>query len=184
MRRGVYLLITFTVITTAGWTQSFHISESSTIVINGTSNVSDFRCQARELDIESRVIYSDRSNYLNFQDPIAIPVEKFTCDNPVMTRDFRELLKWEENEYIILRFDSILVRNNKGVNSGKGRIKLSGVENLYSFNFNIMNLEDSVNIEGTKVLKMTDFHIEPPSRLMGLIKVEDLLIIDFKFVLK
>ena len=76
------------------------------------------------------------------------------------------------------------------VNANTSRIKLNGTLNLTGELRNvkvILNLKqgsDNIILEGEMTLNMRDYNIEPPKALFGTVKVNEIVNVTFKTILK
>jgi hypothetical protein len=119
---------------------------------------------------------------------IIIPVKEFTCINKFVYNDFLTLLKAEQYPYLeidipynsSLKFntgDSLILRNVT--------IIVAGVSSRYDINCKIYKVDNENKIlNGTTRMKLTDIDIVPPVKVLGLVKVKNEIIINFKFCLK
>lgn len=117
-------------------------------------------------------------------DTLRLGIKNFDCGRRGINRDFRNTLKSDDYPSIdvsILSFapsDSLLEEVNV-------LISLAGAEKKYILEFTSSYSSDGiVKIEGKQKLAMSDFNINPPKALFGLIKVRDELTIDFALYLK
>jgi hypothetical protein len=119
---------------------------------------------------------------------IIIPVKEFKCTNKSVYKDFLTLLKVDQYPYLEIDIphnsnikydidDSVIL---KGVS-----IIVAGVSNQYDINCKIDKVDNENQIlNGVTRIKLTDFEIVPPVRLLGLVKVKNEIIINFEFCLK
>ncbi len=65
-------------------------------------------------------------------------------------------------------------------------ISLAGVERTKMIEeATVINHDDqTVTFKGSKVLQMTDFKIEPPTKFLGLVSVEDVLEVSFEIKMR
>jgi len=174
---------------------SYHIVPSSTLEIHGTSSVNSFECNAEVIrEVHNQ---SDPIQGTGFTVPgvsIVIPVHELDCDNRRMNKDLRDALKAEEHPEI--RFDVvriILVPGNEAnadMESDidpsvtvEGRLSLAGVTREVRVEVE-SDLDEALRLHGrgSLDLKMTDFDVEPPTALFGLVKARDEITIHFHLV--
>jgi len=115
---------------------------------------------------------------------LKLGIKNFDCGRRGINRDFRNSLKSDEYPTIDLKLlsfapsDSLLEEVNV-------LISLAGAEKKYILEFTSSYSSDGiVKIEGEQKLAMSDFNIDPPRALFGLIKVQDELTITFTLFLK
>jgi len=64
-------------------------------------------------------------------------------------------------------------------------ITVAGVSNQFDLNCKIDKVDNENQIlNGTTRIKLTDFEIVPPVKLLGLVRVKNEIIINFKFCIK
>ncbi|MBS2032588.1 MAG: YceI family protein [Deltaproteobacteria bacterium] len=65
-----------------------------------------------------------------------------------------------------------------------GKLRIAGVEQAEVIDAEGKLQGDALRLTGSKVLKMTDFNVEPPVLMMGMLKTADLVMIKFDVVVK
>ena len=169
----------------------FQISDSE-INILGTSNVTDYKCILYDLDNNSDLqIKSTRKDLLIQLENAVIKLKSdgFNCNNGPMTSDFLKTLKAKEYPHIYIEFlsfqlnHSVREKNIQNNVTAKIAVTLAGVRKEYSFKLDsLLFAMDSITTSGKKEISMSDFNIAPPSALLGLVKADDLVTIDFRIV--
>jgi hypothetical protein len=103
-----------------------------------------------------------------------------------------EALKAEANPKIVYRLDRLLRKSSSKSKEGpcqfeaQGRLVVAGVTNEISMPLNVLTLAgDQLRVWGITTVKMTDFHIDPPSPriTLGIIKTGDEVKLSFEWVL-
>ncbi|MDZ7755422.1 YceI family protein [Rhodohalobacter sp.] len=167
--------------------------EVSRLWIKGSSNVNTFDCIAHKYDEEATV--KDSTNYnspVQEQDQevsveVVFDVESFDCGKRKINNDMKDALK--ADQYPNIRFvykkaelDPNLPDNNFIIH---GDLTLAGVTREISF---IAKKDVSENgemrVRGNIKIFMTDYGIEPPTGLFGLIKADDELTVHFDLIAK
>ncbi len=119
---------------------------------------------------------------------IVIPVKEFECTNKFVYKDFLELLKVEQYPYLeidIPHNSNIKYNNDDSVILKGVSITVAGVSNQYDIKCKIDKVDnESFVLNGTTRIKLTDLEINPPVKLLGLVKVKNEIIINFEFCLK
>lgn len=165
--------------------QSLILNESN-LRINGTSNVNDFECVFNGDFEESSLthkVYLGKDNLSVSGDSLALQIDSFDCGKRAINRDFRNTLKSSEFPNIVIHLSSI--KRNSTTDSALVSINLAGVSKEYALPLSNVKTENgNVVYNGFQSLKMTDFNIDPPTALLGLVKVRDELMIHFELVMK
>lgn len=158
--------------------------------INGESNATDYCCSLGHWDGTQSTktypyFYRDGVIFMN-NFTVGVPVANFECDNRVMTRDFRRALGVENHPNLYLRFEELQLhaglegsRVQRDVKA-KVTVEIKGVKKAYVIHVSRAVFSDyELIINGAMKVRMTDFGIEPPTAMMGMIKVYDDIVIDF-----
>ncbi len=163
--------------------------DGSKLTINGTSNVNDFRCIYDE-DSASGTASNEQYDAIQnaststSEDVLVLVVDSFDCGKRGINRDFRNTLK--SDIYPTIHVELIdVVRKNEIPAMAIVNISLVGITKEYSVELGEAYVEDGDTlVPGTQIINMSDFNIEPPRALFGLIKVRDELTIQFSLRIK
>ena len=171
----------------------YTIEKESSLSIRGTTNINSFECFSKQTFKEQSVRMeidggSQRVVFKNAQ--LMLRVDGLDCDNSKMNEDLCEALDYEDFPFIVIElheanlkkglasdgWSEIIVRASLSV-AGKTRrvyIKAKGQQTS----------PDRFRFVAEYWLKMTDYGVEPPTALLGLIQVRDDIAIDFDVVAK
>lgn len=169
-------------------------SESS-LWIEGRSNVSDFECTSEKYT-GSASVYSANSletegNHLqgHISIEIRIQVDGFECGRNRMNRDLQNALKADEHPEIIFRFASAEIIDSPARPESpyilyvNGALTAAGETREIGFEAQGYYMDGyRMRATGNSVIKMTDFNIEPPTALLGLVQADDQLTVNFDLV--
>lgn len=171
----------------------YTIEQGSQLSIQGTTNVNSFECfskqafnqQAVQLAIDpvTKAVSFDRA-------VLHIKVKELDCDNSKMNADLCDALNYEKFPNITIRLHDAKLVN--------GSLASEWSEIIVNATLKITDQERRVELRAkgkiidggryrfvaNKALKMTDFGVEPPTALMGLIRVRDEITINFDLVTK
>jgi hypothetical protein len=150
---------------------------SGYIYVEGRTNINHF-------------VFTNRLSLLNLYDTsfieIPVPITEFKTRNPVMHREFLELLNANKYPFIQIgiKYPSLeriyVERENT---APRFEITLAGVTNDYSIPCRVMNCtDDYVYLLGSKEINLTDFNIHPPEKFQGMVKVDNSVLINFGIV--
>jgi polyisoprenoid-binding protein YceI len=163
--------------------------EVSRLWIQGSSNVNKFDCVANEYDgeavIESEEDVDDSSRDVSIE--VEIIVNGFDCGKRKMNNDMKDALKADQYPTIKFVFKSAEPGSDESLNHYviHGDLTVAGETREISF---IAEGDLSENGEmrarGSKKIFMTDYNIEPPTGLFGLIKADDELTVHFDLTAK
>lgn len=159
------------------------LTSESEVAIVGRSNLNEFICKA------DKVEGSGRLESKSTAEPVAqveIPVEAFDCRNGRMNRDLFDALKGEQHPYISYRLDGVRVLDRKLDNGAalleaEGTIWVAGVARSVRTRVVGDRLANGyLRATGSLDLSMSDFNIDPPTAMLGLVKVRDGITVRFE----
>ena len=162
----------------------------SRIWIEGKSNIRDWTCEAKQVDV-SIVVDSaglaTSAQRLVREAMTRVPVAEIRCGNGTMDDHLRKALKADQNPGIAFR----LVRA-EGRDSGNdstfaltllGRLTIAGVENPVTIEAVGTRLADGTLKAAASVpLRMTAFGVKPPTALLGTLKTADAVTVRFELL--
>ncbi len=154
------------------------ISESSSLIVNGSTNVNKFSCVILPSPKSDTVLVSnDKSNNLLLSGAIHIKLSEFDCNNTLMTRELRKTLKVHDYPYLHIRFVSLreisTISNQKKVIKGMIEIELAGKAKLFRIEYQLKTNKNLMTLSGTQAINFSDFNLQPPKKMGKLIKAKD-----------
>jgi len=188
-----YILITLCLIASlvnAQETQKVIILPQSKIYLNGESNINTFSCELcnGSEKVKLDLCYQpEKLSYMFDQNQYTISVDKFVCDNKQITTDLKKALKIEEHPNMYLQLNRLIGRDiTNGSKQAEISITIAGVTNDYCLNYDLKDSEDRdvYQVSLASDFDMRDFGIEPPTALMGIIKVKKDIAIKLHLVLE
>jgi hypothetical protein len=181
------LMLSFSTSTSGYKVASYLIEGNSKLGITGSTNVNEFNCNLLFSDINSKVkaLYQKDSNKIKFQDAnLSLANECFDCGSRMMNSDFLEMLKTERYPNIALDLKEIIINpKNPNENIALLNISLAGSSKLYSIWLNV-NQSNKINASGCLKLNLSDFNLEPPKKMLGLVVVDDAIEINLDLKIK
>lgn len=173
---------------------TIHIEEGSRLFIEGTSNINSFECLCNDRfnPKNVRVIVDDeRKSVAFFGTALALKTATLDCDNSKINKDLCTALKADEypNINIVLHDASVLGQsvNERDWTDIKATATLTITDQSRKVSLAVKGRKLSGNryrFVSVKELQMTDFGINPPTALFGLIKVRDHIKINFDLIVK
>jgi hypothetical protein len=155
------------------------------IIISGETNVNQFELfqffpGKSILAIGENEIHETPSKKKN---KINIPLKDFTANNQLIYRDFLELLKAKEHPEVHIGISENEILNlfrYQNFSKPNLEITVAGVCKNYTVPCKINEIsKNQIFLTGSQKILLTDFEIDPPVKTMGLIKVENEVIITF-----
>ena len=156
--------------------------DGSKLTINGTSNVTDFECVYNEdLDEPETTTEAEiqQATATSAGGELILVVDSFDCGKKGINKDFRSTLKSDVYPTIHVELLEVITQDNIPT-IAVVNISIVGITKEYGVELGEAYVEDGVTmVRGSQALKMTDFNIDPPRALFGLVKVDDELKINF-----
>ena len=172
---------------------AFTVKSNSWLSLTGTTNLNTFECLSgtvqspgfliTESNLQQNSIYFDNARVL-------VEVGSFDCRNPLINRDMYNALGGSANPNIEIKLEEVIpATSGSGLESG---IVIANV----LITINGKSISTGLDIEwespdgyeyqfrGSKDLLMSDFIIEPPMPALGLIRVNDKITVNFKYVIQ
>jgi hypothetical protein len=171
----------------------WRVKNESRLAIHGHSNVNAFSCKVDQYySADNLQLYSFNDMPYHFSpNEIVISLMEFDCGRKLITRDFRESLDAGRNPEMLIRFlalDRIPVDQpslNDEKITGSLKVAIAGVEKEIIIMFTTSgNGNGVVYLDGSHTFMFSDFGLAPPTKMLGLIHVENELEVTFNLVLE
>lgn len=158
--------------------------ENSRLWIEGTSNVNRFQCRAARYNTDVDPPTTDTTAKVK----IDVDVKGFDCGKRRMNRDLYETLLAGKHPFISFEYDSTesmtYSEETDTYNmSVAGKLTVAGHTNRIQFPLTaVLKDENTIRAVGSTILKMTAYNVDPPSALLGLVRVNDELVVHFEII--
>ncbi|MEH6407800.1 MAG: YceI family protein [Leeuwenhoekiella sp.] len=156
--------------------------KESDLFIIGKTNVNTFTClfNINYLKKCQEVFYIENDGEFNFKNAVLVlDTQGFDCGSKPINRDFNKLLQTDEYPEI-----TIEVRKAQIAETGANAIVAIGIAGKaleYKVPVTIINTPKT-HFKGVLQLKLSDYELELPKKLFGLIEVKDEIEIHFNIV--
>ena len=159
-------------------TRKIIILPQSKIVLHGLSNVNSFVCEVccmEEITVMDLSFTGNAAKLLFNDNAYQIPIKNFICENNRMTRDLQNALNMADYPSMSLELKALSsLKDTTQAPRAKLKITLAGKSNTYDLTYESTNLsENFYRVVLTRDFNMSDFGIEPPTAMLGLIKVKE-----------
>jgi hypothetical protein len=175
-------------------TKRFQIEDNSKLYLSGTSNVNSFTCDCGDRFYTQSLEVEHQGGHAQFQHAdLTMRAGKFDCHNRKIDQDMQKALR--AREYPLIRIalkeswynTQHLDRNSHEWFSVKAKvdITITKVRKEHQILAKARMLDHNrVQLRGEKALNMSDFGIEPPEALFGMIKVNDEIVFHFDLIVR
>lgn len=162
------------------------LTKQCTLKVNGSTNINRFSCIIPEYTSPDTLICykENRNDPVKVTGSMALDVQKFDCNHPVMTNDLRKTLKAKVYPKIIIKFLNLSkypeFYNREETIKGGVTIELAGTVKRFEVDYKyILSTNGNLKLVGTKQVNFSDFNIIPPRKLGGMIKTNNQLNVEF-----
>lgn len=166
------------------------VHSSSTITIKGKTNINKYACAIEKyLGSDTLLLTAERGKGATFKRGIVkLNASGFDCGMNVITKDFRESIQSDKYPSIQINFISFerVPKFETTAEKFKGNltITLADVAVPAEVRCSIIKDEkDLIHLNGQHTFKFSDFNLEPPTKMMGAIKVDEEIIVNFHLVM-
>lgn len=172
------------------------VASASRLWFEGSSNVNQFECDAENYSGEALLPgYQEQAEFIDHVTEILssvkleIEVDSIECGQRKMNKDLQKALKAETFPEITFNFmEAELINPPQSYQDAfdvevHGELTVAGNTREIRFMTEAYFINDErFRATGQTTIKMTDFGVEPPTALMGLIRADDELTVHFDLV--
>ncbi len=153
------------------------------VTIEGTSTIHDWEVVAEKVNATGEVVISNNKvqDVKSFQ--VIIPVESLESGKSSMNEKIFEALKREKHPNIIYNLKEVKSITSSTI-TAVGNLSISGTTREVELTVNYKLVNNTLQLSGQYVTKMTTFNVEPPTAVFGTIKSGDLINIKYSINLK
>lgn len=136
------------------------------------TNVNSFSCVCNEADF----VYTEVDKNV----AVLFPLVQFDCPKKMMERDLLELFNADNYPHAKLTIAEIETTKSDTEKVIKFKLTLKNISQYYKLTLSRVKHGSKTYLEGSQKVSLSDFKAVPPTKMMGLIKVEDEVLISFK----
>jgi hypothetical protein len=165
----------------------FIIGSGTRLTIHGQTNVNKFQCKMNGYTSFDTLDYTtdDDGCMLFFKhNQMLIPVVSFDCANKMINKDFYDVLKAGQHPHIAIQFVALERWTGDNKIGGTAYITLAGVTKPFTIQYEVNSTARQLLLKGLQHISFSDFGLQAPEKMMGLIKVQDKLLVEFHLVLR
>jgi len=183
-------LLTSLVSTQDKITEYLIVHSSSTVTIDGKTNVNKYQCAIEEYKgNDTLLLTAVRGKGAQFKKGVVkLNASAFNCAMNVITKDFRESIQSDTYPYIQINFISFerVPKYEATEEKFKGKLTITLAEVAVPAEVRCSIIKDEKNLihlRGKRTFKFSDFNLVPPTKMMGAIKVDENITVNFHLVL-
>lgn len=167
------------------------IEKTSTLRIDGKSNVNRLTCDIDEYNGKDTIIFGGYTTLqpITLSGSLQIEIVQFNCHSSFINRDFCKTLKADEFPEMIIRFLGIEsmpeLKEKPELIKGVVEVEVAGVIKQIEMNYFFSKTNNGlVQLQGEKNFCFSDFNLKPPKKLAGLIRIKDDFKVSFRLMLR
>lgn len=166
------------------------LNAESQLWIEGSSSVNSFACKAGTLEGTGIFDTKDTPGPREAVGEVHVPVDRFDCGKARMNKDLYKALQAEAHPQIRFRLKEAKL-TAPATDTGSyplplrvtGWLTIAGTERLVSLTVQgQQRANGAYQATGSLPLLMSDFGIDPPTAMLGLIKAHDEITVRFKLI--
>ena len=189
MKRLTYILpgaFTFAFVTSDTTISTYVLDKDYVVTIHGTSNLHDWDEDIQTVTGNATINWNEDKSF--DLDAINIKMNVYSIkshEGSFMNNNTYKALKADAHPVItfILRSPLKSIKANSIANnvSMSGSLTIAGVTNNITMQVKlVMDSQGKLTIEGSQIIKMTDYGVIPPTALFGAIRTRDNITLSFK----
>ena len=174
---------------------SYCLLQGSKVSIEGTTNVNEFTCFSQETysPQSGNFFINDAGNTITFQDVILnVSAQSLECGNVVMNKNLCQTLSADKYPFIVVELEQAGTKTGESINfsqgmrmTGKLFISLGGKRHEHLIEFVAKQNSDGVyHFIGEHNVSLSQYNLDPPTALFGLIRVNDIIKVKFDLLVK
>lgn len=163
--------------------QTYKIAQGSEIKVAGTSNIHDWNMQTTAISGDAQVALTGKNltdvKTLNF----STVVKNLKGKEDLLNSRAHKAMKADKFPTIAFKLNSASVSGD--VVKGSGSLTIAGVTKEVAVQGKALeNADGSLSINGSRKIKMSEYGIQPPSFMLGALKVADEINVTYNLKLK
>jgi hypothetical protein len=166
------------------------VDKTSTLSIAGQTNINKFCCEVTEYTGPDTLMTLKETGSTNtagvlLKGALKINIEDFDCRNRVMTSEFKHTLKYHQYPQLVISFLTLEKLPSPNVENkpikGWVEVELAGANRKFEIAYTSCLTEPGcVALTGTRTFGFSDFGLQPPRKMAGLVRVDDQLNVQFR----
>jgi polyisoprenoid-binding protein YceI len=177
---AILILAALCLITVNSFAQLLKV-KANAMTVQGSSTLHEWESQITKAEWKGQIIIENLALTEIKNIEVKIPVESIkSTKGKMMDSKTYDAFKYEKYPFIIYTLTSAKINQSTGLIDAKGTLTMAGASRPLELQAKYKILAGGdVQITVSKKLKMTDFKMEPPTAMMGTIKVGDEVTVNF-----
>ena len=162
------------------------VGNNSYLNIQGKTNINKFTCNYfGQFPVDTmNVHWQQQSNSIKVNDvELRLKVASFDCGNKIMNNDLQDLLKKESYPHVVIELLRLYPAENSKKTDYFGEAELdfqmAGAHHVYRVPVFLKEVGGKNYFVGNHKFDITDFEITPPTKFLGMVKVDNEISVEF-----
>jgi hypothetical protein len=173
-------------------TPTIELSPASRLTLSGKSTLHDYTSRATRMHLAVELADGVSSGALaRLAGPgavkslvLTIPVQGMKSEKEGLDKNMYKALKAEANPNIVFRLASAAANGTApGEFRLSGALEVAGQTQAVDLDVRASETAEGIVLEGAKALVMSDYGVKPPKMLLGTIKTDPRIVIEWRLVL-
>ena len=165
--------------------EKYILDSDFSVTIHGTSNLHDWEEKVNKVEGTGHIDWNEDGTFNLNSITIKMQVNSIKSDNAVMEKKTYAALKERQFPEITftLAAPALSIRDGSSgtVFTVKGNLTIAGITRTVDMQVKIqMSAHEKLSFTGSQKINMTDYGVEPPTALFGMLKTGDTITLDFK----
>ena len=159
----------------------------SRVWIQGTSTARAYRCESTAVQGTAGAATASLAELRSIaRAEVSVAVASLDCRNGTMNGHMRRALKADANPTIRFQVSSITVTPGEGGAAARmsGDLTIAGQTRPVSIDATVAEENGQLRVRGSEPLDMTQYGVQPPSLMLGTMRVRPQVTVGFDVVLK
>jgi len=174
---------------------SYSLLQGSKVSVQGSTNINEFTCFSDETYSQhsANLFINDLKNNITFHNVILnVTTESLQCGNEVMNRNLYQTLSTDKYPFIVVELLQASTKDGQPLNfsqwmhmTGKVYLSLAGERRVQQIDFVAKQSSDGIyHFIGEHNISLSQYNLDPPTALFGLVKVKDIITVKFDLFVK
>jgi hypothetical protein len=170
------------------------VQKNSSLSIAGHTNVNKFSCGVAAYGEADTITclnegFRGENRGIPLRGALRIDIADFDCSNRFMTSEFKNTLKYKDHPRLVITFVSLdkmpVFSSQAEMVKGSVDVELAGVSRRFEINYTSSRIDAAtLELVGNREFGFSDFGLQPPQKMGGLIRVNDVLNVQFTLCLR
>lgn len=161
---------------------NYILAPDAELVVSGSSTLHDWTMVSRQIEGYAEIDTEGEALKDIKELSISLQAKSLKSDKSGLNEDAHEALKADAHPEITFkleRVNSLKTNRSQYLVDAEGTVTIAGVSKMINIHAEGHVISNGVTFKGSKKLRMTDFNMEPPKAMLGILKADDEVTVSF-----